>query len=130
MPGVLLRSIAVAALLIAGLAPGMAQQLSGEEIKALISGKRVYLSTPYGLEFPLRYRANGEVNGDASGFKLAGMFAPKETGKWWVEGEKLCQKWPSWYDGKTLCFSVRQTGRASISWTRDDGLSGTARIDG
>lgn len=77
-----------------------------------------------------RYGADGQVTGDASGFKLAGMFAPKETGKWWVEGEKLCQKWQSWYDGKTLCFTVRRTGKAFISWTRDDGLSGTARIEG
>lgn len=130
MPGVPSRSIAVTAILVAILAPATAQPLSGDAIKALVSGKRVYLSTPYGLEFPLRYRADGQVNGDASGFKLAGMLAPKETGKWWVEGEKLCQKWPSWYDGKTLCFTVRQTGKGSISWTRDDGLSGTARIEG
>lgn len=130
MPGILARSIAVAAFLIAFNASAAAQPLSGDGIKTLVSGKRVYLSTPYGLEFPLRYGADGRVSGDASGFKLAGMFAPKETGKWWVEGEKLCQKWPSWYDGKTLCFTVRQKGKASISWTRDDGLSGTARIEG
>lgn len=130
MPATSAKILAVLSLLGVSHAPAVAQNLPGAEIKALVSGKRVYLSTPYGLEFPLRYAENGQVTGDATGFRLAAMFAPRETGKWWVEGEKLCQKWPSWYDGKTLCFTVRQTGKASISWTRDDGLSGTARIEG
>lgn len=107
-----------------------AQGVSGEALSALVAGKKVFLSTPYGLEFPLRYDADGKVTGDASRFTLARMFAPRETGRWWVDGEKLCQKWPSWYDGRTFCFSVRVTGPGRIAWVRDDGFSGTARIDG
>ncbi len=61
---------------------------------------------------------------------MAKMLAPKETGSWWVKGPKLCQKWKSWYDGKTLCFTINKTGKSTISWKRDDGLAGTARIRG
>jgi len=118
----------VAALAAAGATPSMASNLSGDAVKSLVGGKRVYLSTPYGLEFPLHYKRNGQVTGDASGFSLASMMAPKETGSWWIKGQKLCQKWPTWYKGKTICFTIEQTGAKSINWVRDDGLSGTARI--
>ena len=115
---------------VVGITVSVAAPLSGAKVKALISGKKVFLSTPYGLEFPLNYRSNGKVTGDASGFSLAAMMAPKETGSWWISGEKLCQKWPTWYKGKTICFTIEQIGKASIAWTRDDGLKGTARIVG
>jgi hypothetical protein len=105
-----------------------ADTLSDSQIKKLVSGKRVYLATPLGMEFPLHYKANGSVSGDASKFTLASMLAPRETGKWWTKGKKLCQQWPSWYDGRTICFTVQQTGESTISWVRDDGYSGTARI--
>ncbi len=105
-----------------------AESLSGPEIKKLVSGKRVYLSTPLGMEFPLHYKSNGNVSGDASRFTMASMLAPRETGKWWTKGSKLCQQWPSWYNGRAFCFTVQQTGKSTISWVRDDGYSGTARI--
>ena len=113
-----------------GLVQVAAEPLSGDAIRAMVSGKNVYLSTPYGLEFPLRYNTDGTVSGDASGFSMAKMLAPKETGSWWVRGPKLCQKWKSWHDGKTLCFTIIKTGKSTISWKRDDGLAGTARITG
>lgn len=117
-----------ACLSIAGIAS--AQELDADGIREVISGKRVYLATPYGVELPLIYKSNGEVEGDVSGISLASMFTPRETGKWWVEGSSLCQQWPTWYDGKALCFTLRQTGENTLSWVRRDGLSGTARIAG
>ena len=115
--------------LLSGLAiSAHAENLAGDAIKKLVGGKHVYLSTPYGMEFPLHYRPNGKVSGDASGFSMASMLAPKENGSWWVTRTKLCQKWPTWYDGRTICFVIKQTGAGSIAWTRDDGLKGTARI--
>lgn len=113
----------------AGIAPVMAQEMEGEAIRDLVSDKTVHLRS-YGLEMPLRYGANGIVSGDISGISVARMFAPKEQGKWWIEGRQLCQQWKSWYEGKTLCFTIRKTGERSISWTRQDGFSGSARIDG
>jgi hypothetical protein len=111
-----------------GLATAHAENLAGDAIRKLVGGKQVFLSTPYGVEFPLHYRSNGKVSGDASRFSMASMLAPKEDGSWWVTKAKLCQKWPTWYDGRTICFTIRKTGPASLAWTRDDGLKGTARI--
>lgn len=122
------RILCLAGVLSLAALPAVAAPLSASEIKALVGGKRVYLATPYGAEFPLVYKRNGSVTGDASGFSLASFLAPKETGKWWTQGQKLCQKWPTWYKGKTICFTIQQTGANTITWVRDDGMKGTARI--
>jgi len=123
------RAIAAMILCSIGLSTSAyAEPLSGDAIKKFVGGKNVFLKTPYGLEFPLRYNSNGVVSGDASGFSMAAMLAPKENGKWWVKGPKLCQQWKTWYDGKTLCFTIDKTGASTLKWKRDDGLAGTARI--
>jgi hypothetical protein len=103
--------------------------LTGEEIKSLIAGKHVYLSTPLRIELPLFYKSDGTVVGNISGFSMASMFAPKEAGRWWVEGARLCQKWPTWYKGRQFCFTISKASDAKIAWTRDDNYSGTARIE-
>lgn len=121
--------VAIAAISISAVSPAAAEELDGEAIRDLVAGKTVYLRS-YGLELPLRYGADGVVSGDISGISMARMFAPREKGKWWVDGRQLCQQWTSWYDGKTLCFTIRKTGERSISWTRQDGFSGKARIEG
>ena len=106
-----------------------AEPLSGDAVKKLVGGKRVYLSTPYGVELPLQYRTNGSVRGDVSGISIASMFTPRETGKWWIAGNQLCQQWPTWYDGRKFCFTIEPRGENAISWQRDDGMTGTARIE-
>jgi hypothetical protein len=112
-------------------APASADWLSDNGvIKSLVSGKRVYLSTPFGGEFPLFYRSNGRVTGDGSSLGLGKFFAPKETGRWWVENGQLCQQFPTWYKGNKNCFRLDPTGEAKLRWRRDDGYSGRARIEG
>lgn len=105
-----------------------AEQLDGPKIKKLIAGETVRLNTPFGIALPLRYRADGVVVGDVSGISAARMFAPKEEGRWWIEDNSLCQKWPSWYKGRQFCFKITSLGERRISWLRDDGARGTARI--
>tara|TARA_R110002020_G_scaffold5971_22_gene24698 strand:- start:3648 stop:4043 length:396 start_codon:yes stop_codon:yes gene_type:complete len=131
MPGKT-SSVAAAALLMAFAAPlpAAAEQLMGEELKQFVNGKRVYLATPFGGEFPLNYKTSGTVTGDGTALGLGKFLAPKETGRWWVEGESLCQQWPTWYDGKPSCFRITRTGDQSLTWQRDDGRTGTARIEG
>lgn len=119
----------VAALgLLAAPAIAWAEAVPGPKIDDLVRGKRIYLAVPLGGEFPLFYRADGRVDGTGEALGLGRAMRPKDSGRWWVSGDRLCQRWTTWYDGKTLCFTLRKTGAASLAWTRDDGLSGTARI--
>lgn len=107
--------------------PSYASDLAGSDIKQLISGKRVLLSTKWGA-FPLRYEPDKQVTGDGSGLGMARFFAPKETGKWWITENQLCQQFPTWYKGRSFCFAISQTGPNEIKWVREDGYSGTATI--
>lgn len=109
-------------------AAASAEELDGPKIKKLIAGETVRLNTPFGISLPLRYRTDGVVVGDVSGISAARMFAPKEEGRWWIEGNSLCQKWPSWYKGRQFCFKITSLGERRISWLRDDGAKGTARV--
>ncbi|WP_198586046.1 hypothetical protein [Pararhizobium haloflavum] len=121
---------ALSAIVALMMAPALAQDMSGEQLESLVSGKRVYLQTPYGGEFPLVYASDGSVTGDGSDLGLARFFAPRETGNWWVDGANLCQQFPTWYEGEASCFTIEKTGDNTINWQRDDGQSGTARIEG
>lgn len=108
--------------------PAGAEALSGSEIRERIGGELVRLSTPYGVTLPLVYRDDGVVSGDISGFSIGAMLAPSEEGRWWVKDDRLCQKWPTWYDGRTYCFTITSLGPNKIAWRRDDGLAGTATM--
>lgn len=109
--------------------PAIANSLmTGSEIKKVVSGKRIFLKTPLGGEFPLYYRSNGRVDGSGKAVGLGRFMKPTDSGNWWVQGDKLCQQWKSWYDGKRFCFTLAERGEDTLLWTRDDGLSGRARI--
>ncbi|MEQ9026263.1 MAG: hypothetical protein RIG88_05775 [Roseitalea porphyridii] len=127
----MIRAFAIAAFALAATAaPAAAEQLAGSAIKETIGGKRVYLATPFGGEFPLHYKANGRVTGDGRALGLGRFMAPRETGRWFVQGDQLCQQFPTWYDGQVSCFTLRRTGETTLRWRRDDGYSGRARIEG
>jgi hypothetical protein len=109
--------------------PASAGDMKGSDIKTAVSGKRVVLSS-VGFEFPLFYNNDGKVTGDGSAVGLSKFFAPKETGSWWVANNQLCQKFPTWYKGQTYCFTLQTTGPNNLSWRRNDGYSGSAKISG
>ncbi|MEJ1159186.1 hypothetical protein [Prosthecomicrobium sp. N25] len=118
-----------AALLLPALAaPAAADTLEGREIDQTVRGRRIYLAVPLGGEFPLTYRPDGRVDGSGEAVGLGRVMRPKDSGRWWVDGRRLCQRWTTWYDGKVFCFTLRKTAPTQLAWTRDDGLSGTARI--
>jgi hypothetical protein len=106
-----------------------ASQLSGSEIRQAIGGKKVLLQTRWG-GFPLTYAKSGKVTGDGTALGLARFFAPKETGSWWLAGNRLCQQFPTWYKGQQFCFTLSRTNETTLRWVRDDGYSGTAKIQG
>ena len=122
-----IAGIAIALVLSATATSAHAKPLSGSEIEKTISNKTVVLATQWGA-FPLRYSANGVVTGDGSGVGLAKFYAPKETGTWWVKGDRMCQKFPTWYKGQVYCFSLEQDGSGQPRWVRNDGYAGTAKI--
>lgn len=109
-------------------APAAAEKLADAQLQSFISGKRVYLAVPLGGEIPLTYRAGGVVDGSGEAVGLGKYMTPKDRGRWWVAGERLCQKWQQWYGGKTFCFTVTKLPGNKIKWVRDDGKSGVARL--
>lgn len=105
------------------------QPLAGSALDRAVSGRRIFLSTPLGGEFPLNYYADGRVDGQGEAAGLGRFVRPTDSGRWWVNGEKLCQKWTNWYDGKVFCFTLQKVGEGQLAWRRDDGLAGVARVD-
>lgn len=106
-----------------------ARELNGTELRKTVAGKTVYLASS-GIVLPIIYRANGTMSGKLEAFaaSLAGS-APSDTGRWWITKNQLCQKWNKWLGGKSYCFRVKKQGK-SVTWVRNDGRSGTARIGG
>jgi hypothetical protein len=104
--------------------------LAGDELRQAISGKTVYLNVS-GFELPIVYSANGRMKGTMG--TVAASFSTgngaSDRGKWWVENDQLCQKWNSWMDGQTYCYKLTRNG-SNVTWVRNDGRSGTARISG
>ena len=102
--------------------------LSGDGLRHAVSGKTVFLSIS-GFELPISYSANGRMSGKMGA--VAASFArgdgAQDRGKWWVEGDRLCQQWSSWMEGKSYCYRLTREG-ARVNWVRNDGRSGTARI--
>jgi hypothetical protein len=104
------------------------KMLEGSDLRRAVAGKRIYLSTPFGGEFPLFYRADGRVDGSGEAVGLGRFLKPSDSGRWWVDGGRLCQQWQTWYDGKVFCFRVSEKGPGRIGWVRDDGEKGIARV--
>ncbi len=124
------RALLVFTVFIAGLVPASvnAEILNSSQIKKTVVGKRILLATRFGVEFPLVYNSNGTVKGDGTGTGLGNFFAPKEIGKWWIKGNELCQKFPTWYNGNTQCFTLKKINNNQLKWKSKDGRSGTAKV--
>lgn len=104
------------------------ETLRGAALREAVSGKRIYLAVPLGGELPLYYQPDGRVDGSGEAAGLGRFLKPSDSGRWWVEGERLCQQWESWYKGRVFCFTVRKLPEDRIAWARDDGETGIARI--
>ncbi|MFO7478565.1 MAG: hypothetical protein R6X03_09510 [Methyloceanibacter sp.] len=104
--------------------------LSGDALRKAVSGKVVSLKIS-GFELPIRYSASGTMRGSMSTVmaSLARGDGATDHGKWWIEGNQLCQRWTSWMDGRSYCYKFTVNGN-SVQWVRNDGRSGTARIAG
>ena len=103
-------------------------RLSGDVLRRFLADRRIYLSVPLGGELPLFYRADGHLDGSGEAAGLGRFLAPSDSGRWWVEGDRFCQKWQSWYNGRTFCFTLDTLGGDRVAWHRDDGEKGVARV--
>lgn len=102
--------------------------LAGPALDRAVSGRRIYLATPLGGEFPMNYYKDGRLDAQGQASGLGRLARPQDSGRWWVDGSRLCQKWTSWYDGRIFCFVLRPVDEKRLAWERDDGVSGIARI--
>lgn len=125
-----MRAGLITLLTIAFIAPAaMAnERFTASAIKEEIIGKRIYLAVPFGGEFPLNYRPNGQVDGSGEALGLGRFAKPNDKGRWWINGDRLCQQFTSWYKGEPMCFELIRTGDKRLKWIRDNGQTGTARI--
>lgn len=118
----------IAAVLAASSSQAMAERYSAQDIRDGIVGRRIFLAVPFGGEFPLNYRRGGSVDGNGEALGLGRFAKPNDTGNWWIESDRLCQKFRSWYDGRPMCFDLYRIDGKRLKWIRNDGKSGTARI--
>lgn len=112
-----------------GLAATAAEnQLKEADIRDQIIGRTIYLAAPMGGEFPLNYRTSGEVDGSGKALGLGKFIQPTDSGRWWIQADKLCQQFKVWYDGSKMCFELTEAGDNKVKWVRDNGETGVARI--
>jgi hypothetical protein len=103
-------------------------ELNGSGVRKALSGKTVYLSAS-GIVLPIAYRSNGTMTGtlNASAAAFVGGASTKDTGRWWISKNQLCQRWNRWQGGKSYCYKLSRQGQ-NVAWVRNDGRRGTARI--
>lgn len=99
-------AIAIAVVCAAVPSEAAAEQYRANEIKGEIVGRRIFLEAPLGGEFPLNYRRSGSVDGDGEALGLGRFVKPKDTGTWWIQSDRLCQQFRTWYDGRPMCFEL------------------------
>ena len=120
------RVAVICCLLFATRAAAEPAVLSGETLKAAVTGAVLEVETPLGVKVPIRYSEDGRVTGEARGLAYY-LGAETDTGKWWVSSDRLCHKWSKWFDGVLQCIRISRQG-SRIFWRRDDGETGTAVI--
>ena len=121
-------AVAAAANLAGNPAIAADEPFSAADIRSQIIGRRIYLAAPFGGELPLHYRSDGGVDGSGEAVGLGKWLKPNDSGKWWIAGDRLCQKFTTWYGGRQMCFDLKRTGAGKVFWRRDDGETGIARI--
>ncbi len=120
------QSIVIGGLLVVTQAAADPIPLTSDTLKETVSGALVEIDTPLGTTIPVRFATDGMVSGE-SGELAPILGSPKDRGRWWIEGDRLCSKWFRWFDSEPRCITLKKDG-AHIFWTKDDGETGTATI--
>lgn len=101
---------------------------SGDALSRLVAGRTINIDTPLGTTVPIEYREDGTLQGHAGAvaFYLGSM---TDKGRWWVKGDRVCQRWTRWFDAEVSCMRFRLEGRR-VHWQSDTGKSGTGMLSG
>ena len=75
--------------------------MAGKNLRQAISGRTVFLATPVGA-VPIRYRRNGTMLGSARGLIAQVTGSKSDKGRWWIIGNRLCQRWSQVDEGALL----------------------------
>ena len=110
------------------IASAASDTLQGDALEQAVAGKVVYMSTEGGT-VPIHYKANKTMSGKLQMVTavLAISQPKRDSGTWWVDGERLCQRWSRWLEGKTHCYKLQRDGN-NVLWERNDGRKGKARL--
>ncbi|MDA7949577.1 MAG: hypothetical protein MPJ78_19150 [Hyphomicrobiaceae bacterium] len=112
----------------AGATHAESHNLEGAALEKAVAGKIVYMSDSAGT-VPIHYKADKTMSGKLQMVTaVLAVTAPKrDQGKWWVQGDRLCQRWNRWLDAKTHCYKLKRDGN-NVLWERNDGRKGKARV--
>ena len=102
------------------------QPLAGSAIRETFAGSTIELDTPLAATVPIHYLDNGQVTGEAGNLSWL-LGSATDKGRWWVEKDRLCHKWKTWFEAENQCLRLRQDGDR-LFWVRDDGKTGTATL--
>jgi len=116
----------VASVLACGPALGEPVTLRASDLRAAVAGSTVELDTPLGIPLPITYKADGTLVGKA-GRLTRYLGSSTDTGAWWLDGDRLCQRWKRWLQRQTQCVDIRRQGK-KIYWREAGGRVGTGTI--
>jgi GntR family transcriptional regulator / MocR family aminotransferase len=89
--------------------------LSGDDIIKTLSGVTLHYKTVYGEPCTIRLAADGQMVGRAGS---AGE--DRDTGRWWVEGDRWYRQWQRWAFAEALGFRISVDG-SHLSWLDESG---------
>ena len=102
------------------------QPLASSAIRETFAGSTIALDTPLAATVPIHYLDNGQVTGEAGNLSWI-LGSATDKGRWWVEKDRLCHKWKTWFEAENQCLRLQQEGDR-LFWVRDDGKTGTATL--
>jgi hypothetical protein len=105
----LIVTLSASVLALSAAAAQEAALMSGSELKEAIGGRTVYLASPLG-EVPIRYMKNGTMVASTSLALLDGERTTTDSGRWWVQDDRLCLRWRNWMGSRPYCFIMQKAG--------------------
>ena len=88
--------------------------LSATEIEALMGHKFGGINRfnePFLMEFNQDQTAVGQAHTATTGYQQANPYTRgSDTGRWWVDGNRICFKMTQWLAARTTCFGLATNG--------------------